>query len=273
MKSLTYLYVFIFVGVILLGTTVMAGESASKSTAYPRRIAPTQPKQTVAPDLSTPLVPQVVTPESVADTAARKATLCEGVTCSNHGRCVVKGGAPVCSCDVGLLPDAETGLHCIPAQLRITPQPVQIIVQPAVQQPMPDLMTPQRLQYERDQEMRAAAKRAMIARPEYSPLVTKRNIGLAGTIIGAVGMGLGVLSGGLLFEDDMNTTGWVIFGSGALVFLPSVIVHKSAKNQLRNLYQEEVEKQKRASRLRLSGVGPTMAEDGKGAGVSATFQF
>jgi hypothetical protein len=40
---------------------------------------------------------------------------CEGVSCSNHGTCVTKGGDPACACDEGFIPDPTTGLSCQPA--------------------------------------------------------------------------------------------------------------------------------------------------------------
>jgi hypothetical protein len=46
---------------------------------------------------------------------AQTTTPCEGVTCSNHGTCIVKEGAPVCACEEGYIPDPTTGLSCQPA--------------------------------------------------------------------------------------------------------------------------------------------------------------
>jgi len=40
---------------------------------------------------------------------------CAGVSCSNHGTCVTKGGDPACACDEGFIPDQTTGLSCQPA--------------------------------------------------------------------------------------------------------------------------------------------------------------
>ncbi len=47
---------------------------------------------------------------------------CAGVSCSNHGTCVLKGGDPACACDEGYAPDATTGLSCQPA----APVPEQV---------------------------------------------------------------------------------------------------------------------------------------------------
>ncbi len=39
---------------------------------------------------------------------------CKDITCSNHGKCVVKGGEPVCACFEGYAPDSTAGLSCLP---------------------------------------------------------------------------------------------------------------------------------------------------------------
>jgi len=39
---------------------------------------------------------------------------CRGVTCSDHGTCRVDGTVPTCDCDAGFVPDAVTGLSCMP---------------------------------------------------------------------------------------------------------------------------------------------------------------
>ena len=39
---------------------------------------------------------------------------CKGITCSSHGKCVVKSGEPVCACYEGYAPDTTAGLSCIP---------------------------------------------------------------------------------------------------------------------------------------------------------------
>jgi len=45
---------------------------------------------------------------------ARAQDKCAGVTCSNHGTCVVKSGEPMCACHEGYAPDPTTGLSCLP---------------------------------------------------------------------------------------------------------------------------------------------------------------
>jgi len=39
---------------------------------------------------------------------------CKGVSCSNHGNCVVVDGNPVCACEEGYAPDEVSGLSCQP---------------------------------------------------------------------------------------------------------------------------------------------------------------
>jgi hypothetical protein len=44
---------------------------------------------------------------------------CDKISCSHHGTCIERDGAPGCACDPGFVPDAATGLNC----LRETPPP------------------------------------------------------------------------------------------------------------------------------------------------------
>ncbi len=40
--------------------------------------------------------------------------VCDSVTCSDRGKCVIKGGEPTCACFAGFVPDNVNGLSCIP---------------------------------------------------------------------------------------------------------------------------------------------------------------
>lgn len=52
---------------------------------------------------------------------------CEDVSCAGHGKCVVKGGEPVCACDEGYQADS-VGLSCVPL---VAQPPAQTSVAPA----------------------------------------------------------------------------------------------------------------------------------------------
>ncbi len=48
---------------------------------------------------------------------------CGGISCANHGICVLKTTGPVCACDEGYEADPTTGLSCRPIQAAVQPVP------------------------------------------------------------------------------------------------------------------------------------------------------
>ncbi len=84
----------------------------------------------------------LLTPLAAGQTVA---DACTGLTCSNHGTCVVKAGEPVCACDDGYVPDTTTGLSCqpvapLPAAAPTSVAPVYSSTTPSVNanQPLSD---------------------------------------------------------------------------------------------------------------------------------------
>lgn len=57
--------------------------------------------------------------------AFAKKDFCKGISCSNHGTCVVIKDRPGCACDGGYVPDATSGLNCLPMEMVIPQQKVK----------------------------------------------------------------------------------------------------------------------------------------------------
>ena len=104
----------ICVPIILAASPALAQEapSAAEGAAPAADVsAPAPPPlETAGVDVSAP----APAPSGTAAAAApiQTSNPCADVSCAGHGKCVVKGGEPMCACDNGYVPDATTGLSC-----------------------------------------------------------------------------------------------------------------------------------------------------------------
>jgi hypothetical protein len=82
---------------------------------------PAVSEESVPPDpeqaMSAPEESDENEPPTSSDGAPRapESDPCDGITCSNHGNCVMLKESPTCACFEGYAPDTVNGLNCVPA--------------------------------------------------------------------------------------------------------------------------------------------------------------
>jgi hypothetical protein len=214
----------------------------------------------VYPDTINPVSEPVVVPDTNA--------YCVGVTCSGHGQCVVKDDNPVCACEEGYLPDDQTGLHCILTQHKWAAESVGY-VEPKL--PAYDYYSEPVTRRDQKHQYRRAAKLALQTHPEYMSLIRKRRLGLAGTIVGGITMGMGAMVSLFSSKSEATRNSGIVAGCGLALFIPSIIASGSARRKLNAIYKSELEKQQYG--VYLSGVGAAVSQGGHQAALNATFKF
>ena len=90
---------------------VTGTESVTAPAAEPAQpVAVSEPAAPLDP-LPAPEAPPLA-PSPPLPSPSPPSSVCDGIACSGHGRCIVAGGAPVCACEAGYVPDTAQ-VNCL----------------------------------------------------------------------------------------------------------------------------------------------------------------
>lgn len=91
-------------GIVLLGCTFWAINAVAQDVDKDQLIDPTPLSGQTDPSK----------PGDTEEVDQMSSSICQHITCSGHGVCVVKGGEPLCACNNNYAADQRTGMNCIP---------------------------------------------------------------------------------------------------------------------------------------------------------------
>ncbi len=202
---------------------------------------------------------------------------CDGLSCANHGQCVVKQGDPICACDEGYEADPTTGLSCRPIQAAVQPVPEKELTE---QEQVEHILGANKGRLDAKYQEYVKLGGSSFADYMYRDFTKKRNAGIPVLLLGLTSYGVAI---GLAVKNNTSANpskglavGTVICSltGTTMIIVGSVLTGKGNKGRKKlrpALSGEKVASSKDI--ISFAGLGASLSDKGSPNGAAINFQF